>query len=165
MLHGTAVGLVVSLALVFGCGTSVSDTGYVGTWRRTFGEHGHSDVAFWKAPDGQYRFRANRWGSDGTHELRCGAEGPCWEYGNGTEAFFEYTYRVAERAGETGLFVECEGHPRGSGDVSALHQIERFVVTPDGLGLDVRVVELNHVAAKTEIVRARFDKVSDDPFE
>ena len=159
------IGCVATLAIVVGCGPSVSDTGYVGTWRRSFGEQARSEVAFWKTPDGTYRFRANRFGADGTHELRCGAEGPCLEYGKEPEPFYEYHYRAFERPGETGLFVDCEGRPHGTHEATPLQQVERFVLAPGGLVLEVRLVEQNHVVPGREVVRARFNKVSNDPFE
>jgi hypothetical protein len=159
------IGLAIGLASFVSCGPSVSDTGLVGTWRRTFGEHGRSEVAFWKAADGTYRFRANRFNHDGMHELRCGAEGPCLEYGTEPEPYYEYHYRVFERPGESGLFVECDGRPHGTSPATPLQQIERFDVEPGGLVLKVWLVEQNHRTARATMPRTQFDKVSDDPFE
>jgi len=161
-IRGSAfLGWVVALVLAAGCGPSISDTGHLGLWRRASGA-AKSEVAFWRGPDGAYRFRANRWSQDGTHALRCGLEGPCLEY-SGAEPFYEYHYRVFERSGEDGLFVECDGRPRGAGNATTLHQIEQFTLDADRRSLEVRLVEQNHVPRDATIVRARFDKVSDDP--
>jgi hypothetical protein len=158
-------GLALALGLA-GCGPSISDTGLLGTWRRTFGDHGRSEVAFWKAADGGYRFRANRFNQDGVHELRCGAEGPCLEYGTQADPYYEYEYRVFERPGESGMFVECQGRPHGNSSATPMHQIERFDIEPGGRVLEVWLIEQNHVRAQTTTnPRAKFDKVSDDPFE
>lgn len=156
--------IVASLA---GCRPTISDTGLVGTWRRTFGDHGRSEVAFWKTADGGYRFRANVYSHDGVHELRCGAEGPCLQYGTQPEPYYEYEYRVFERQGEPGLFVECNGRPHGSANASLtpMHQTERFDVTLGGRVLQVWLVEQNQKQAHSTMPRAQFDKVSDDPFE
>ena len=157
--------LVLTLAIGVACSPRLSDTGPIGTWRRTIGDHGRAELAFWKAGDGSYRFRANRFGAEGAHELRCGTEGPCLEYGTGTEPYYEYRYHVFERPGESGLFVECEGVPRGTGQATPLHQIEQFTVAPGGRVLEARLVEQNRRAGNPAVVRARYHKVSDDPFE
>ncbi len=147
------------LLLICACTRAPAGTGHIGVWRRTFG-NGRSEVTFWRGPDGAYRFRANRWDQDGKHALRCGSEGPCLEY-DGAEPSFEYHYRVFERPGQDGLFVECDGRPHGQSTMTPLQQIEWFTLEPGGRSLEVRLVEQNHVPHDAATVRARFERVAD----
>lgn len=155
------LGLSLALGGMFGCAAPPTDTGFVGTWGRGEKGRARAEISIWTEGE-TVRFRVNRYGPEGTHDLRCGREGPCLEF-SGDVPYYEYEYRVTRSEGKEVLFVECDGRPLND-STTPIQWIERYVVVPGGLALEAWRVETNRQPIASPRVRARYTKISDDPF-
>lgn len=156
------LGALVLVALAAeGCGQRVSDTGYVGTWKRPLAE-GYSIIALREDPAaaGGYQFSWKL--RDGGKSVDCDAHGLCEERLGG-KAMYEHQFRVFKREGSTDLFVECKGKPMVEG-VAPRGYVERLVLLPGGLELRSEAIEVDGVEVGGAAEPLTFAKTSDVPF-
>jgi len=140
-----------------GCGTSLSDTGFVGTWQST--GNGTSTIAIEPAGDG-YRFRWSL--ARGERTVRCDGEGLCEEF-NAGEKIYEYRFEVDSQDGSTDLLVSCEGTPMAQ-DGMAVRYVDRLVLQPGATEIWSYMIEQDGHELMPPKGPRRFAKISDEPF-
>jgi hypothetical protein len=153
---GAGAAVTVATLVLGACGGVVSDTGFIGSWRRTDGVA--SSISLSRGPDG-YHLRWSR--RDGPVSVRCDVPDVCAAFSGGTK-LFEYRFRVFEREGSPDLFVECKGE--GAAPAPPLSYVDRLVLQPGGLELWSYTIERDGAPLDAPEDPIRFAKTADKPF-
>jgi hypothetical protein len=135
----------------------VTDTGFVGTWRRADGVE--STISLSRGADG-YHLRWSR--RDGPVAVRCEEPDSCAAFAEGRK-LYEYRFHVSEREGSSDLYVECAGTPVEP-DLPPMSYVDRLVLQPGALELWSFTIERDGVALAAPEGPIRLVKTADTPF-
>jgi hypothetical protein len=153
-----AVALALAgFVLVAGCGATVSNTGFVGTWQRASGAESKFSLRPTEAG------LVWNWSMDiGARKVRCDGAGSCEEF-QGEKKIYDYHFQVEEREEAPGsIFVRCDAMPATPESVE-LHYVDRLDLQPDGLSIGSYMVEMNGEPLAEPKGPVVFNKISDVP--
>jgi hypothetical protein len=138
-----ALGICAAVAaLATACASDLSNTGFHGTWVRE-GLKGDRYVVSIREIDDGYQFGVDQYGVDGHHRLRCKLGSDC-AYFEGDRPYYGLKFEAFTEPGDDALYVDCRGFPLDDRS-TPIHWVERLTVSPDGLELRARRIELNGV--------------------